>query len=335
MESYDGSNSYWIYYLVNLASLSKSLANILRQQPASNSLPSLKWPAASTSKPPGVAVEGGSSKMELPSLNRYAKSRWIDIYSTSNSTAAFKVTSDAWVIATPSAGNIKAPGDTADQRVVLTVDWEKAPAGISTSTIKITAGATTVSVSLPLDGSQVPSDFSGFVESDKTISIEPEHYTSATSSSSASYGIIPSYGRTLSGVTLFPVTIGTQTPPSSPKLTYNIYIFTATTASITVHLAPSLNTDASRPLAYSISIDNATPTKAQYVPITKLGTLPSTWTESTKNAGAQSKTTHVVTKGAHVLNLWALEPGVVFQKVVVDLGGVRSSYLGPGESMRV
>jgi hypothetical protein len=30
-----------------------------------------------------------------------------------------------------------------------------------------------------------------------------------------------------------------------------------------------------------------------------------------------------------------LEPGVVLQKVVVDLGGVRKSYLGPPESWRV
>jgi hypothetical protein len=35
------------------------------------------------------------------------------------------------------------------------------------------------------------------------------------------------------------------------------------------------------------------------------------------------------------LRIWELEPGVVLQKVVVDLGGVRKSYLGPPESWRV
>jgi hypothetical protein len=273
--------------------------------------------------------------MELPSLNRYAKSRWVEIYSTSNSTSAFTISTDACIIATPSSGTLKAPGDTSDQRVLLTVDWSKAPAGKSTSTIKVTAGTTSATISLPIDASQIPTNFTGFIETDRTISIEPEHYTTSTSSPSASYITIPNYGRTLSGLTLAPSTITTQTPPSSPKLTYNIYILTATTASITVHLAPSLNFDPQHPLTYAISIDDATPTKAQYVPITKLGTLPSTWMESTKNSGAKYTTKHSVGAGAHVLNLWALEAGVVFQKIVVDLGGVRSSYLGPPESLRV
>jgi hypothetical protein len=38
--------------------------------------------------------------------------------------------------------------------------------------------------------------------------------------------------------------------------------------------------------------------------------------------------------GAHMLNLWKLEPGVVFQKIVVDLEVVRPSYLGPPESTK-
>lgn len=298
-------------------------------------MPGLKWPAANTQKAPGVAVEGGSTKNELPPLNRYGPTRWAEIFSASNSTASFTVTSDSWIIASPSNGTIKSAGDTADQRIVFSVDWLSAPAGKSTSTIKIIAGTTTVSLTVSVDSTQVPSNFSGFVENDRIISIEPEHYTTSTSSSTASYGIIPSYGRSLSGVTLFPVTTTSQTPLNSPRLAYNIYTFTATTASITLYLSPSLNTDPSRPLTYYISVDDATPTKAQYIPITKLGTLPSTWMESTKNAAATFTTKHVVGVGAHVLNLWAGEPGVVFQKVVIDLGGVRSSYLGPPESMRV
>ncbi|CAG8953042.1 hypothetical protein HYFRA_00003236 [Hymenoscyphus fraxineus] len=306
------------------------------QQPASNSMPALKWPATSTNKPPGVAIEGGNTNLELPSLNRYGpKSRWIEIYSTSNSSSSYKVESDIWVNATPSNGTIKAPGDTADQRILLSINWETAPTGKTSSKVKITAGSTTATITLPIDNSQVPEEYTGFVESDKTISIEPEHYTTATSSSTASYGIIPGYGRTLSGVTLFPVTIDNQTPPASPRLSYNIYTFTATTASITLHLGPSLNFAPDRPLTYYISIDDEAPTKAQYVPITQLGTLPSTWMESTRNAGCQFTTKHVVKEGKHVLNLWAGGPGVVFQKIVVDLGGVRKSYLGPGESPRV
>lgn len=52
-------------------------------------------------------------------------------------------------------------------------------------------------------------------------------------------------------------------------------------------------------------------------------------------SGNSTTTTHNVGVGSHVLSIWAVEPGVVFQKIVMNLGGVRASYLGPPESFRV
>ena len=42
-----------------------------------------------------------------------------------------------------------------------------------------------------------------------------------------------------------------------------------------------------------------------------------------------------IVEGAHTFKLWALEPNLIFEKILVDMGGLRYSYLGPPESKRV
>jgi hypothetical protein len=103
------------------------------------------------------------------------ETRWVDVYSKGNTTSTFKVTSDAWITATPSSGTLTPPGATSDQRVLISIYWKSAPAGESTSKINIDAGDTAFTISLPLRNKNVTAGFAGFIESDQTISIEPEH----------------------------------------------------------------------------------------------------------------------------------------------------------------
>jgi hypothetical protein len=53
--------------------------------------------------------------------------------------------------------------------------------------------------------------------------------------------------------------------------------------------------------------------------------------------GARKVTTTIgnVAPGAHSLKVWLLEPGTVIHRLVVDLGGVKESYLGPPENVKV
>ena len=42
----------------------------------------------------------------------------------------------------------------------------------------------------------------------------------------------------------------------------------------------------------------------------------------------------IASEGIHKLKIWMIDPGVAVEKIVVDAGGLRPSYLGPPESYR-
>src|SRR5262249_39807327 len=57
------------------------------------------------------------------------------------------------------------------------------------------------------------------------------------------------------------------------------------------------------------------------------------WEESVKDNARFPQTTLTVARaGYHTLKVWMIDPGVVLQKLVLNFGGERDSYLGPPES---
>ncbi|KAL6245010.1 hypothetical protein RBB50_007785 [Rhinocladiella similis] len=339
------------------------------QQPMRNSLPPLGYIQSqelSSAGQLGVTCEGNngtvpgddmyhslsSNILTLPPMDPYGPSRWIEVFSRGTDALNFNVSSDPYIVVTPSSGSLQANGSNTDMRLTVSVNWDMAPNSSTVSIINITT--TTPSgkyingtypygsfnmpqISIPLNKTSVDSSFHGFVESDRTISIEPEHFSAIVSNSStAYYQVIPAYGRTMSGVGLFPFTAPSQHASSgSPKLVYHFYTFTpnVTNANLTLYAGTAMNTNPLRPLKYAVSIDDTAPQVIQPNPLTHLWPLPDMWEGMVANAVMANTTTHDLGKaGAHSLNVWLLEPGLIVQKLVLDLGGVRESYLGPPES---
>jgi len=59
------------------------------------------------------------------------------------------------------------------------------------------------------------------------------------------------------------------------------------------------------------------------------------WEEAVKDSVRQVKSRHTISSpGSHAFRIWMIDPAVVVQKIVVDCCGVKSSYLGPPESLR-
>ncbi|KAF1993415.1 glycoside hydrolase family 115 protein [Amniculicola lignicola CBS 123094] len=319
------------------------------QDPSANSMPGVT--TIGTTAPStglmGVSVQNsaastpGDAAPTLPGLTPYTpENRTIDVYLRGTGTVEFTITpSVPYVKVSPAQGTLTYPSGTSDIKAVVEVDWSAAPKGTSTASISIKPKTgTEVKLSLPLDNFAVPEDFKGYVESNGIVAIEMAHYTSRTTGpGSSSLEVIPNYGRTHSGLTLLPISAGTQTTSSGPKAVYAFFATSsAASAKVSIYLPPSFNVNPSSPMKVAVALDKGTPTTVTPVAAHTQGVMPGGWSDAVVNgARVVSATLGKVDPGVHELSLWLLEPGTTVHRLVVDLGGVKSSYLGGWESGRV
>jgi hypothetical protein len=316
----------------------------------------------------GVAIEGSNASipgddqshpnsadfLRFPPMNPYTRPRWFEIYAQGTRGFEFDVSAEPFVRLSQNSGSIWPDRNTTDIRILISIDWKACPNDSGVTRINITSSTeygTQYSqpyILVPYNNTHVPTTFlDGFVESDGAVSMEAEHYTrNVSQSSSLAYYTIPHYGKTLSGVALTDRNAPPLSPSTASYLDYDFFTFTEAiikSANISLILGLSLNTNPHRPLRYAIAIDGGSPKTVQYV-IEKPKSakslewpngMPFGWEKAVVDAAWVSVTNFTFKAGKHTLRFWALEPGVVLQKVVIDLGGVRRSYLGPPESWRV
>ncbi|CAK7212407.1 hypothetical protein SEUCBS140593_001493 [Sporothrix eucalyptigena] len=324
------------------------------QEPGSDSIPKVTTlgSGAATGGILGVAVQGSTgvyptaASLTLGTVTPYTPvdgQRWIDLFLRNNGTVAYRIVSNASYV-TVSNAQQTLTSTSPDLRALISVDWTAAPSGRSAASLTISsddAGSSAATVLVPLDKTPVPADFHGHVEADGVVSIEAAHHD-AVSAANSSYISIPNYGRTHSGVRLPPLT-PSQEPGKGPVLVYPFYTFsTASAPSLTVYLSPSENSNPTHPNRYAFSIDGADGNAAgvtvvQPVPLANAGNEPSGWSSAVV-AGAYVKTSKLsgsLAPGKHVLRVWLLEPTMVVTKLVLDVGGLKASTLGPLESVQV
>jgi hypothetical protein len=192
---------------------------------------------------------------------------------------------------------------------------------------------TRVTVKVPLRNPEAPrpEELRGFVESDGYVSIEAEHFTRAVAPAGREWLRIPGHGRTVSGMTMLPVTAPSITPgPQGQRLEYGIHFFRTGTFSVDAYLAPTQKLQPGPGRRYAVSFDDEAP---QVVDVHADGSLAA-WEKTVADGVTVLRSKHVIAKsGPHVLKFWALDPALVLQKLVVDTGGLRPSYLGPPESV--
>lgn len=158
-------------------------------------------------------------------------------------------------------------------------------------------------------------------ERDGVVSVEAEHFNVCQGNSDASWTVIPYMGRTLSGVALMPYTV----PTDGASLTYAVDV-TTPVDSVAVHVITKstlafCNKAGHR---YAVSIDGGSEQVVNFNH--DLDERPENiytvfYPTVARRVVEKSVTFPGLTPGRHTVTLRPLDPGIVFEKVVLDLGG--------------
>jgi hypothetical protein len=225
-----------------------------------------------------------------------------------------------------------------DDRLRVSIDWTKVKTGTSGGTIKISGAGTEVIVHLTAfkPDDLTPESLEGFVEANGYVSIEAEHFIANNKSGERQWNRIEEFGHTLSGMRAYAPVDATPASPGkdSPSLEYKMYIFNPGEIEVTSIFSPTLNFMPGRDLRYAISFDDQPPSAVTLVPGDyNAQNRNADWERSVSDNARFSLTKHNINApGYHTLKIWMIDPGPVIQKIIVNTGGLKPSYLGPPES---
>jgi len=175
---------------------------------------------------------------------------------------------------------------------------------------------------------EIPNSKLVFTEAEGYVSIEAENFQTSKGTKKIHWEVIPDLGKTGSAITTFPQNV-CFTERDSIYLEYTINFESTGEFAVSVLVSPSLNFNANKGLRYAISFDNE---NEQIVNINHEYDVRKmeNWQANRIN---KTQTTHnIKTAGLHRLRIRVLEPGIVLQKILIDTGGLKSSYLGPPQS---
>lgn len=293
-----------------------------------NTIPDLASYSSSASGGLGVAVEGNENSwpasaeaLRTPVMDPYLKKQvYVEIFNRGSQAVDFEFITSPEITVSEQKGKVR------DQtRIFITVNWEKVTDGLKDVTLSLRTGNTkTVSITVPIR--KFKAEKSGFYESDGHVSIDAEQFA-AKLENDFQWTVLPEHGRTGSAVTAFPVTTR-QTHVDSLKdyVQYDVHFHSAGKFKVYAYFSPTIDFTGGGGLRFGLSFDTDKP---RILNLHERNTHRD-WQESVKNnIIVVSSEFEVSTPGQHALRFWRVSPGVVLQKIVIDTGGLRPSYLGP------
>ncbi len=239
--------------------------------------------------------------------------------------------SQNWIILSRSSGDTKYT-----ERIWVSVDWAKIPKGEDTTgEIIFTANDKKENVIVNCFSPIInPDELKNyFVEDNGVVSINAAGYSGKAENKGSDGSRIKIEAIMGIGIEDASLRLGDITEASldyhnadRPHATYNFYTFQRGSVDVYTYALPVFSLDDKHETRYGVGIDNGITTNA----IAGSKEYMQSWKDNVlRNFSVYKSSLYIDKPGKHTLEIYCTDPGMVIQKIIIDLGGLKQSFLGP------
>ncbi len=310
-----------------------------RDLPVFDMLPIPQWEFV-TEAQWGIATEGDEDirrineikgPLNLPTFYSFSpKEYFVDIFLKQNQILEWKAEPSAdWIKLDSYSGTLNGNEGSKQQRIFVSLDWEKAPKRERLSgSIKFSGEGVTYSIQVNANNLEPEIlDKHLFIEANGYISGFAANYNRAVNTDSFGWDIIDGLGYTGKCVWVNPLrekVLKYDPELQDPSvLEYDMYFTRGQEVELTIYTIPVHPINQNYSLRFGIAFDNEEP---QIVDYRTFGRSEE-WKLNVLRNNAIVKTKHrIPSAGHHCLKIYALDPGVIIDRITVDCGGLIKTY---------
>ena len=313
----------------------------------------------------GLALEGYEMEMNeeiinsyadvLPVFNAYTKSTYfIDVFLKGEGTLNWEAKPKAdWIKISKTKGTLN--NGKLEERLFVTIDWAKVPVGDNkkeaplghdfqlippsfkvNSAIEFISNNKVQAIGVSVFNPKLKEleNFKGFVEDKGFVSINAEHFSRKKAGKKANWKVLEGVGYSGNVSVALPRTVASEVSISaikknSPVLEYDFYTFNFGKANVVVQAVPTHAFYEGKGVRCAVSIDDAEPVIIDFQTFGR----DDEWKQNVLKNATQKQAKQIINKaGKHTLKIWMVDPGVMIDQVLIDLGGKKESYAFPKET---
>ncbi|WP_372774226.1 glycosyl hydrolase 115 family protein [Mangrovibacterium sp.] len=293
----------------------------------------------------------------LPVFNAYTDNHYfVDVFLKGEGEISWTAQPRAdWIHISDQNGTLRSKSGEQEQRLWVSIDWDKVPVGENkkeaplghdyqlippsykvNSAIDFVTADTTISIGISVFNPKLNEleNYRGFVEDKGFVSIYAENYTRETAGKQARWEQIEGLGYTGKVVTALPRTANGQIHvneiiANSPALEYEFYTFNFGETDVHIQAVPTHAFYEGSGVRCAVSVDGSEPVLVDFKTLGR----SDEWKDNVlRNASVKTVKQTINKAGKHTLKIWMVDPGVLIDQILIDLGGWKKSYAFPAES---